>query len=195
MLTRKKKIKKKYKIKTEYKKKKCSFVDSDGKRCKRNAVGKSSLCQKHGGLKYDPDLALSVSETKEVLGRTKFNPSVHPIKFIEYSAEGLSPVEIAAKFLVGRNTLEGWAERYIEFLTAFDVGKVLYESWWLAKGKDGLEKRGFNTPLYKFLTGNKLGYSDKSESRNLNINQNLHGVLVVPEKQTEDEWSKGVIDV
>ena len=66
---------------------------------------------------------------------------------------------------------------------------ALYESWWLVKGKEGLDNpRDFNTPLYKFLTGNKLGYSDKVESKNFNVNA---GVLVVPKTpESLEEWEK-----
>ena len=73
-------------------------------------------------------------------------------------------------------------------MTAFEVGQVLHEAWYLKTGKDGLKQRGFNTTLFKFLAGNKLGYSDKMESKNFNLNQNVHGVLVVPAKVSEEEW-------
>jgi len=184
------KIKKHKRLKVKYKKQKCSY-HSGKERCGQNAVGKSTLCEKHGGLRYDPELALSVKDTMDAvseLGQIKFKPEIHPIAYIELSAAGKSPVEIAAEFLVSKNTLDNWAERYKEFQTAFEVGKVLHESWWLAQGKNGLNLRGFNTTLYKFLTGNKLGYSDKSESKNLNINQNIHGVLVASPKLSDSEW-------
>ena len=186
-LTRKKKLKIRYKGKRKFKKQKCSFY-VDGARCGRNAVGKSTLCEKHGGLKYDPSLALTPRQTSEIVSGTKFKPELHPIKYIEFSREGLSTVEIAAEFEIGMPTLERWAETYQEFMIAFEIGQVLHEAWWLAKGKDGLNVRGFNTVLYKFLTGNKLGYSDKMESKNFNLNQNIHGVLVVPAKVTAEEW-------
>jgi hypothetical protein len=192
VLKRKRKLKKKYEKRRgidKYEKVKCKFFEN-GKRCNRNAVGKSTLCEKHGGLRYDPELALDTEQTKEVIKvtNTLFRLDYHPMKFIDLSREGMSPVEIAAEFNISESTLKGWAERYLDFQLAFDVGKVLHESWWLQKGKDGLDKRGFNTPLYKFLTGNKLGYADKVESKNLNLNQNVSGVLVVPEKVSEEEW-------
>jgi hypothetical protein len=40
---------------------------------------------------------------------------------------------------------------------------------------------------------NKLGYSDKIEQKN--INTNIHGVLVIPDKVTIEEWENEVIDV
>lgn len=197
MLTRTKKRKKKYKKTTtaeRFQKQKCAFVSEIGLPCKRNAVGKSTLCKRHGGKKFDPSLALSGQEVTEIVlsTRTKYKPEKHPILYIEYAREGLSPVEIAAKFEVGEATLDKWAEKYHNFQVAHDIGKVLHEAWWLTKGKEGLDSRNFNTVLYKFLTGNKLGYSDKSESRNFNTNQTVHGVLVVPKKMSEKEWEVNI---
>lgn len=190
-LVRKRKIKKKYIGRKKCAPQKCAYFDTAAnEQCNKNAVGRSTLCEKHGGLRYDPALALSTKESKELIAitATKFRLDYHPLNYIALSREGLSPVEIAAKFQVGLNTVESWAEVHSDFQFAFQLGQALYESWWLMKGKKGLNKRGFNTSLFKFLTGNKLGYSDKIESKNLNINQNMHGVLVVPEKVTEAEW-------
>jgi hypothetical protein len=53
------------------------------------------------------------------------------------------------------------------------------------EGKDNLDNRGYNTGLFKFLTGNKLGYSDKIESKNLNVTA---GVLMVPATMEAEEW-------
>ena len=191
-LIRKKKLKKKFVGKKMYKKQKCAYFSKRGIRCKRNAVGKSTLCEKHGGEKYDPTLALSTQETKDVMaspgGVTKFRLDYHPMSYITHSREGLSPVEIAAEFEVGVKTLERWAEHYSDMQTAYEIGAAIQEAWWLMKGKEGLDQRGFNTGLYKFLTGNKLGYADKVESKNFNLNATAHGVLVVPAKVSEEEW-------
>jgi len=72
------------------------------------------------------------------------------------------------------------------FNTAPEIGQALHEAWWIQQGKNGLTNRGFNTSLFKFLTSNKLGYSDKMETKSLNMN--LHGVLMVPDKMSDDEW-------
>ena len=105
---------------------------------------------------------------------------------IDLSRQGMSDVEIAAEIGVGVSTLRGWADQYEEFSTAYEIGQALHESWYLQKGKAGLDQRNFNTSLFKFLTGNKLGYADKVETKNLNMN--TCGVLVAPAKQSMDEW-------
>ena len=81
------------------------------------------------------------------------------------------------------------------FNKAYDIGKAMHEAWWIEQGKSGLNNRGFNTSLFKFLTSNKLGYSDKMETKNMNMN--VHGVLMVPDKVSEEEWEQDedVIDV
>lgn len=189
--TKKKKIKR-------YKKQKCAFVDKNGKRCRYNAVGKSTLCKKHGG---NPIIKENLIKDKELENiplsalSTKFKPDEHPIMFIEYSRMGMSEVEIAAEFNVSVSTLKSWAEKFDMFNRAYEIGQAMHEAWWIEQGKAGLHAgRNFNTSLFKFLTGNKLGYSDKIETKSLNMN--VHGVLMVPDKVSEEEWEQDdVIDV
>ena len=127
-------------------------------------------------------------------GLSKFNPAIHPINYIDLSREGKSAVEIAALFNVSINTLNVWAETHQTFNTAYEIGKALHEAWWLKKGKGGLRDRFFNTSLFKFLTGNTIGYSEKQETKNFNVN--AHGVLAVPSKVSIDEWEQqNILDV
>ena len=183
----------KTKIIKKYIKQKCAFIDDNGIQCKRNAVGKSTLCKRHGGKVIIKENLVQKNEEHLIGLNTKFDPSYHPLHFIDMSRMGLSEVEIAAKFEVGIGTMKSWSEKYAEFNTAYEIGQALHESWWLTQGKSGLRDRGFNTTLFKFLTANKLGYSEKIESKNTNMN--VHGVLVIPNKQTEDEWEEDIINV
>ena len=68
-----------------------------------------------------------------------------------------------------------------------EIGEAMHETWYLLQGKNNLENPRFNTGLFKFLTANKLGYAEKVESKN--INMNAHGVLLIPNQQSEDEWA------
>ncbi|MCP3683849.1 MAG: helix-turn-helix domain-containing protein [bacterium] len=199
---RKKKIKrlvppekKKLTRKKVYVKATCMFHDEKGVRCTRRAIGKGQTCAKHGG---EHDVKPLNPETTAFLltqTATKFDPAIHPLRMIDLSRQGMSNTEIAAEMGIGTRTLLSWAENYEEFSIAFDIGQALHESWWLQKGKDSLDSRNFNTTLFKFLTGNKLGYADKVETKNLNMN--TCGVLVAPAKQTMDEWEAGsdIIDI
>lgn len=180
-----------------YKKQKCAFVYECGERCKNNAVGKSTLCKQHGGSPVIKENLVPAELEPIVKGLvSKYDPMTHPVLFMDYSRMGMSDVEIAAEFKVSVETLRGWAEKYEMFNKAYDIGQAMHETWWLEQGKAGLENRGFNTTLYKYLTSNKLGYSDKMETKNMNMN--VHGVLMVPDQMSEDEWEKeneDIIDV
>ncbi len=181
-------VKRKLKRKKIYVKEKCHYHEG-GIRCTRNAIGNGQLCKLHGGER-DLTNVLSPEATQLYLAvkghSIKFNPGIHPLQMIDLSRQGMSDVEIAAEIGVGVGTLRGWADQYEEFSLAYEIGQALHESWWLQKGKTGLDQRNFNTSLFKFLTGNKLGYADKVETKNLNMN--TCGVLVVPTKQSMDEW-------
>ena len=182
-----------------YVKQQCAYIikTKDGERqCKRKAVGKSTLCERHGGNRIIKENLLEPLQEKYLIDERKtsvFNPATHPIDFINLSRHGASEVEIASEFGISTQTLQQWVEKYDSFNTAYEVGKAMHEAWWIRQGKDNLNERNFNTPLYKYLTMNKLGYSDKIEQKN--INTNIHGVLVIPDKMTADEWENEVIDV
>lgn len=158
--------------------------------CTRNAVGKTDVCKRCGG---DPIIRENLLLPEEVptalVSASKYQPAYHPMEFITLSREGMSEVEIAAKFEVSVGTMRSWSEKFADFNTAFEVGQAMHEAWWLQEGKDNLDNRGYNTGLFKFLTGNKLGFSDKMESKNLNVSA---GVLLVPQQMTKDDWEKTV---
>lgn len=172
-----------------YKKQKCVFVSSDGISCKKMAIGKGMFCAMHGGKK-DKDNLIPIENTENYMAlhtnNSKFKPAYHPVSFIDYSREGLSDVEIAAEFEISVATLKRWADTYELFQTAYEIGQALHEAWWLQKGKDNLTSRFFNTKLFKFLTSNKLGYSDKMETKSTNTN--VHGVLVIPATISSEDW-------
>ena len=176
-------------LKKKYSPMRCTYIrdyDENGEpiKCNSWATGSGTLCKDHGGVKENT--SVSVSTEQALSAGSKFRPEVHPLMYIEFSRQGMSDVEIAAEFNIGLQTLKKWADKYRAFNVAYEIGQSMHEAWYLKKGKDNLENRNFNTNLYKFLTGNKLGYSDKIETKNLNIN--THGVLVVPGDKTVEEW-------
>jgi len=190
----------KRKIKKKYKKQRCSFVGMTSResteisQCKNLAVGKGTLCKKHGGDPVIKENLISTTMAKYLdFPNAKFEASVHPIQYIQMSREGSSEVEIAAQFEVSVDTLRKWAEKYESFNTAYEVGQAMHEAWWIREGKSNLNERSFNTSLFKFLTMNKVGYSDKIEQKSMNMN--VHGVLVIPDKVTAEEWEEEVVDV
>lgn len=181
-----------------YIKQRCDFIYPDGHKCKNNAVGKGTLCRKHHG---DPIIKENMIpqkyETELIPFASTFNPAVHPLEYIELSRSGMSKVEIAAQMETSVVTLQNWAEKFESFHKASEIGDALHEAWWIERGKGGLDSRNFNTSLFKFLTSNKLGYSDKMETKAQVLN--IHGVLLAPDAVSEDEWenegAEDVIDV
>ena len=174
----------KKKLRKRYKKQKCAFIMACGTQCNRYAVGKSTLCKKHGGNPIDKD---NLIHSQSALIPTKFNPAVHPLSYVDMARHGLSDVEIAAQFEVSMETLANWCETFMEMASAYEIGQAMYEAYFLREGRRNLQNTRFNTSLFKFLTMNKLGYSDKVETKNQNQNMNV-GVLLVPDRVSVDEW-------
>ena len=176
-----------------YKKAQCEFVNPDtGERCPLKAAGRDTVCMRHGGDRFAREAMLKPGSNLSLPINSKYNPLKHPIQYMEFSRNGMSDVEIAAQFGVSLHIIYKWSETYEEFNVAYECGKALHEAWYLRVGKENLENRFFQTPLFKFLTGNKLGYSDKIETKNLN--QNQYGVLLVPGSVSVDEWEKEQIE-
>jgi len=183
----------KKKLKKYYKRQQCAFIRENGQQCKKIAVGKSTLCEMHNGdVVIKENLYRGTEEITHPNVKVKFDPSIHPIAYIEMAKEGFSEVEIAAEFGVSSMLMQDWGEKFESFYIAREVGKTMHEAWWLHQGKDNLNERSFNTNLFKYMTMNKLGYSDKIEQKSLNMN--LHGVLMVPDAVSEEDWEKDSID-
>ena len=157
------------------------------KGCTRKAVGSGDVCKKHGGKTLVRENLVPSDVLPPAVVGTTYDAAVHPMQFVELARGGMSEVEIAAEIGVSVHTLRGWSEKFSEFNSAYEIGQALHEAWWLKQGKDNLDNRGYNVGLFKFLTGNKLGYSDKMESKNLHVHA---GVLQVPGAVSEDEWEK-----
>lgn len=155
--------------------------------CGSRAVGKYDVCKKHGGNPIVEQNLLKTYEIADILlEMSKFDPAFHPLEYIKLAQQGLSEVEIASRFGVSASTLRGWGEKFEDFFTASEIGKACHEAWWLQEGKRNLDNRNYNTGLFKFLTANKIGFSDKMETRNLHVTA---GVLAVPiPAKTMEEW-------
>ena len=174
----------------EYEKKRCEYILSDGKRCRRNAMKGSVFCSSHITKEEKRQLLIEKVENAVVpeMISGKYDPNFHPFEYIKLAKEGMSQAEIAAEFGVSVGTLRKWT-KYVDFAKAVEIGDSLHEAWWIRAGKDGLhDARRFNTALYKFMTGNLLGYSEKIESKNFNAN--MAGVLLVPGQMSPEEWEK-----
>lgn len=171
----------------QYEDSQCMFVDPKGIRCMKHAVGKSSLCKRHNPSAQNHQVQVQ-STLLPTNVNSKYNPSTHVLGFIKASQAGKAPVEIAAEFEISQDTLLNWAKTHEDFNQAVEIGKASYEAFWLATGRDNLNTKSFSTPLFKFLTGNTLGYSDKVETKSFNTN--IHGVLALPADaaQTAEEW-------
>ena len=164
---------------------KCGFIDGNDKQCRRNAIRGDHFCRKHGGT--SGALALPVNENIVVTGN-RFSPSYHPLEYIKLASEGLSDVEIAQEFNISKQTLLNWADKYSQFSEAYELGKTIEEAGYIRIGRNNLTNTRFNTHLFKFMTGNRLGYAEKVESKNLNMN--VSGVLKVPGKMSDSEWEE-----
>lgn len=117
---------------------------------------------------------------------SKFDIGKHPLLYIKLSKEGKSDVEIASLFQISLSTLMRWVHDYEEMKEAYEIGQTMYEAFFLTKGVQNLENDRFNNVLFKYLTMNKLGYSDKVETKS--TMQGLHGVMIIPNTLSIQEW-------
>lgn len=135
------------------------------------------------------DHSIALNENNCSVGSSissKFDVGKHPLLYIKLSKEGKSDVEIASSFQISLSTLMRWVHDYEEMKEAYEIGQTMYEAFFLTKGVQNLENDRFNNVLFKYLTMNKLGYSDKVETKS--TMQGLHGVVVIPNTLSIQEW-------
>lgn len=135
------------------------------------------------------DYSIALNENSRGVGSSissKFDVGKHPLLYIKLSKEGKSDVEIASLFQISLSTLMRWVHDYEEMKEAYEIGQTMYEAFFLTKGVQNLENDRFNNVLFKYLTMNKLGYSDKVETKS--TMQGLHGVVVIPNTLSIQEW-------
>ena len=181
-------------VEETYESKQCAYVNADGVQCKAFATGNGSLCAVHTD-RVNQTTKLAAPYEKhpvERIRKTSFDPVFHPLEFIKLSRLGYSDVEIAAEFGISKATLKRWANDFLEFQEAYDIGLTMYEAFFLKKGTDNLENDRFNNTMFKYLAGNKLGYTDKIETKNTNTGG--FGVLLVPGQVSLEEWERANIE-
>lgn len=142
-------------------------------------------CQDKEERREQRDYSITFNESSRGIS-SKFDVGKHPLLYIKLSKEGKSDVEIASLFQISLSTLMRWVHDYEEMKEAYEIGQTMYEAFFLTKGVQNLENDRFNNVLFKYLTMNKLGYSDKVETKS--TMQGLHGVMVIPNTLSIQEW-------
>jgi hypothetical protein len=80
-----------------------------------------------------------------VTGRpTKYDPSYNQIA-LDLFKEGASKVEVAARFMVLRGTLDEWAKHNPAFSDTLKIGMELSQGWWENQGRTSLKADGLAT--------------------------------------------------
>lgn len=186
------------KVPGKYESQRCMYVNPEGTQCKNFACGSGTLCSVHSNQTKVQRLQSSSTDVpfdslpSTYLERTKFDPAVHPLLYIKLSKQGRSDVEIASEFSISVQTLKRWTQEITEMKEAYEIGQTMYEAFFLKKGTENLENDRFNNVLYKYITMNKLGYSDKMETKSTSTG--LHGVLLIPGTSSIEDWERQTIE-
>lgn len=182
----------------KYESARCSYVSPEGTQCKNFACSSGTLCSVHSNQTKAQRLQSMQTDVRYAslpqtyLERTKFDPAVHPLLYIKLSKQGRSDVEIASEFNISVQTLKRWTQEITEMKEAYEIGQTMYEAFFLKKGTENLENDRFNNVLFKYITMNKLGYSDKMETKSTSTG--LHGVLLIPGTTSIEDWEKQTLE-
>lgn len=179
----------KSKIKDKSKENRSENKEDRGGQGDRSEGFRVKKCQDREERGEQREYSITLNESSRSVGSSissKFNVGKHPLLYIKLSKEGKSDVEIASLFQISLSTLMRWVHDYEEMKEAYEIGQTMYEAFFLTKGVQNLENDRFNNVLFKYLTMNKLGYSDKVETKS--TMQGLHGVVVIPNTLSIQEW-------
>lgn len=102
---------------------------------------------------------------------TKYTPDLAE-RFYRECCLGKSKKEIASEMLVYADTFDEWArdEDKPEFAEAYKLGKQAQEAYWEKTGHVNIDNPRFNANIYKFITGVRFNWSEKSEQTVKNSN-------------------------
>jgi hypothetical protein len=101
----------------------------------------------------------------------KYTPELAE-RFYRECCSGKSNKEIAAEMLVRAEIFNDWANDpdKPEFRDAYELGKQAQEAFWEQQGRINLDNPRFKESLYKFITGVRFNWSEKSEQTVKNNN-------------------------
>jgi hypothetical protein len=95
---------------------------------------------------------------------TKYTPDFAE-RYYRLSCEGRSKKQIAADMLVYADTFDEWARDADkpEFAEAFKLGRQAQEAFFDKMAFDNMDNPKFKEGLFKYVTGMRFGWSEKSE--------------------------------
>lgn len=98
------------------------------------------------------------------MSHIKYTPELAE-RYYRLSCEGKSKRQIAAEMLIYADTFDEWArdEDKPEFAEAFRLGRQAQEAYWDGLGQNNISNPAFKEGLYKFITGVRFNWSEKSE--------------------------------
>lgn len=77
----------------------------------------------------NPEGTVDTEKERNKVGRpSSYRPEYCEIA-IQMGGEGKLPAQIAARFMVAKSTIQGWAAEFPEFMVAIKLAKTLCESW------------------------------------------------------------------
>ncbi len=107
------------------------------------------------------------------IGRpTKYNPEYIDL-VVSLMEKGWSKTRVAAHLRVHKDTLYEWIKQHPDFSDAVRVGETLSEAWWEEQGVTALTSKEYNTNMFKWLTSNIHGWTDK-QSQDINMKGELN---------------------
>lgn len=115
---------------------------------------------------------------------TKYEDTM-PAEIIEMSAEGKSPVQIAAYWKVSEDTIKQWAKDLTkpEFGEAYKIAKTCFEGYWEDVGQKGI--KGLN-PKFNAAAWQKVMSSRCSENWKESTTQKIELKNEVSSMSTEE---------
>jgi len=93
---------------------------------------------------------------------TKYRPE-YCERLVELMAAGNSVNAAAMEMGFDNASMYDWAGKYPEFSIAMSRGKQALATWYEKEAKNNLANGRYNANLFKFLSANVIGWSDKVE--------------------------------
>lgn len=94
-------------------------------------------------------------------------------RMIECYKNGYADVEICRELDMTMAEFEHNIQNSQVFAKLVETGRILSKAWWYSAGRENLNNKGFNTPLWGFNMKNRFGWADKVEQTSGDNTDNL----------------------
>ena len=116
----------------------------------------------------------------------------HDQLLLNILSQGKTIVSFCAEVMISKQSFYDWTEKHETFKSAYEIGMMKAEAYWMQLGEDNADNPDFNHALYTFQLGSRFGISKTRKSRGKKVAPK--GQIIKNPKNLLDRFNNAVLD-